>query len=194
MALNFPEGQQDLPAKIIATKFKSFDDGQQTIFATNSGNTDANWANISNLSITHACLSTASRLLFIFHCGATSHNNTGDCGSNFRFYNSTDGHHIGVGYNSSNRLRTTASSNYVQSFEGQYRSVGFSGAYVWHPNSTASKTYTLQGNPGDSSNTSSGMHINRSHQYTGSSASGGSGRWLSTAITTMTIHELMDAA
>tara|TARA_A100000172_G_C3008190_1_gene98770 strand:+ start:31 stop:615 length:585 start_codon:yes stop_codon:yes gene_type:complete len=194
MAINFPEGTQNLPAKIIATKFVSFDDGQQTIFASNSGDTDANWANISNLSITHACLSTSSRLLFIFHCGATSHNNTGDNGSNFRFYNSTDSQHIGVGYNNSNRLRTTASSNYVQSFEGQYRSVGFSGATVHHPNSTASKTYVLQGNPGDSSSTGNAMHINRSHQFTGSSSSGGSGRWLSTTITTMTIHELMDAA
>ena len=193
MGLNFPEGQQDRPAKIIATKFASFDDGQQTIYIVN-GNSDAGWVNISNLSISHACVSTASRLLMIFHCGATSHTNTQDCGSNFRFYNASDGHHIGVGYNNSNRLRTTASSNYVQSYEGPYRSVGFSGAYVWHPNTTASKTYTLQGNAGDASNNNSGMHINRSHNFTGSSSSGGSHRWLSTAITTFTIHELMDAA
>tara|TARA_B100000212_G_scaffold337198_1_gene311658 strand:+ start:615 stop:1196 length:582 start_codon:yes stop_codon:yes gene_type:complete len=193
MGLNFPEGQQDRPAKIIATKFASFDDGQQTIYIVN-GDSDAGWVNISNLSISHACVSTASRLLMIFHCGATSHTNTEDCGCNFRFYNSTDSHHIGVGYDNSNRLRTTATSNYVQDHEGPYRTVGFSGSYVWHPNSTASKTYTLQGNAGDASTNTNGMHINRSHNYTGSSASGGSARWLSTAITTFTIHELMDAA
>jgi len=189
MAINFPEGTQDFPSKICDMKFAEFS-GTQSSYIHTSGNTDTAWDNITNLVISHACKSTSNRVLLQYQIGATADSNNNDSGNNFRFYNNTDSHHIGVGENSGNRLRCTTSNNYAGSWTWEYWTFVHYGSYIWHPNSTSTKQYTVQFNPGDATSTSNGTHINRPHNRANNDASGGSHRWLSNTISTFTLFEI----
>jgi len=189
MSLNFPEGWQNHPSKICDVKFAQMA-GTQSSYIHTVGDTNGAWDSIANLSITHSCQSTSNRLLLQYQIGATADSDNNDSGMNFRFYNTTDSHHIGVGETSGNRLRCTTSNNYTGDWSYQYATFVHYASYIWHPNSTSSKNYVVQFNPGDASSTSNGCHINRCDSRDNVDASGGSARWLSNTICTFTIMEI----
>jgi len=189
MALNFTAGTQNFPAKICDIKFAEMS-GTQSSYIHTEGDTDGAWDSIANLSISHACQSTSNRVLLQYQIGATSDSDNGDSGMFFRFYNTTDSHHIGVGESSGNRLRCTTSNNYTGDWSYQYMTFVHYASYIWHPNSTASKTFVVQFNPGDATSTSNGCHINRPHSRHNVNASGGSARWLANTICTFTLMEI----
>jgi len=135
MAINFPEGTQDLPSKIIQTKWSI----TGARWSVNSGS----WNDVSGLSVAITPGSTSSRILVMVNMGAGGT----DCNN----FDHGQAHRILRNGNDCNILGNTDGSRQRIAMKGSgfaynhdHMGGGFSIIGVDHPNTTSSVTYKLQ--------------------------------------------------